>query len=95
MDLAQNDPEKFERLRERYTREFIRSVPSHLRPRIKGLQFEIDNRRRLAKTPLAACICISEMMKKAFFELNRELNQPAVNTNKPHHDNNIIPFQPH
>ena len=94
MALAKTDPEKFERLRHRYTRELIRKVPPHLQPRLRGLQFEIDNRRRLAKNPLAACICISKMMHAAFQQLNDELNHtPGGRAVKQ--EARIVPFRKH
>lgn len=94
MALAKTDPEKFERLRHRYTRELIRKVPAHLQPRLRGLQFEIDNRRRLAKNPLAACICISKMMHAAFQQLNNELNH-APSQRPIQKEPNVIPFRKH
>jgi hypothetical protein len=75
--FAENNPEAFERFRRSFTRDFIHSVPPHLQRRLMGLQFEIDSKRRLAKTPLAACIRISEMMQDSFFNLQYELTKPA------------------
>ncbi len=60
--LAQQDPERFEALRHRLLAEFIEHAPEHFRPRLSGLQFRIDMERRRAKTPLAACIRISQLM---------------------------------
>lgn len=41
---------------------FICSVPEERQPRLRGLQWRIDQIRRTARTPLASCIRISRMM---------------------------------
>ena len=74
MRLAKEDPEKLEELRSNYINEIIEAAPKHQQNRLKGLQFQIDMERRKAKTPLAACIKISEMMHESFMELRDALN---------------------
>lgn len=60
--LAATDPAAFEARRERMINDFIDSAPPEKRQRLRGLQWRIDQTRRRSKTPLAACIRISEMM---------------------------------
>lgn len=68
-DLAEKDPEALERLRQQYIDETISEAPEHMRHRLKGLQFQIDGQRRLAKSPMASCIAISKMMHDSLHQL--------------------------
>lgn len=77
--MAQNDPEGLEALRQRLCEELIASAPPHMQRRLRGLQFQIDAQRRLSRTPLQACIRISEMMHDSFAELRHALNRLAGN----------------
>lgn len=61
-DLAGRDPEQFERDRRAALARAMRRVPPHRRQRLRGLQWRIDQVRRNARTPMAACIRISNMM---------------------------------
>lgn len=60
--LAQEDPEAFEQRRLEAIAEVIDSAPEQSRERLRCLQWRIDQERRLARTPLAACMRISQMM---------------------------------
>jgi hypothetical protein len=60
--LAVTDPDAFEDRRSRLIEDFISSAPPERQPRLRGLQWRIDQIRRRARTPLAACITISRMM---------------------------------
>ena len=42
--------------------EFIDNAPAEQRDRLRKLQWRIDQERRLARTPMNACIRISRMM---------------------------------
>ena len=61
-EMAKNDPDAFERMRLQAIDEFIESVPESSQERLRRFQWRIDQERRLAKTPLAACIRLSSMM---------------------------------
>lgn len=61
-DLASIDPDAFERRRQAVIDEFLSSVPESRQRRLRGLQFRIDMERRRARTPMGACIRISQMM---------------------------------
>lgn len=60
--LAKVDPGAFEDRRTRIIEAYICSVPKERQARLRGLQWRIDQARRSAGTPLAACIRISKMM---------------------------------
>ena len=97
LDIAKNDPEQLEQLRHQLASKTIDGAPDPLRQRLRGLQFQIDSTRLLAKTPLAACIRISEMMHNSMEELRLTLNQPtlAVQTatsHPSHFEAKILPF---
>lgn len=72
MSLALNDPDAFEEERRRHIESFLDSVPQEKRKRLLGLQWQVDQVRKLAKTPMASCIAISNMMKES---LNKLKNQ--------------------
>ena len=70
--LAREDPEEFERRRRAAIDALIASSPNN-RHRLEGTQFRIDMERKLAHTPLKACLRISEMMWDTFLEFRAEL----------------------
>lgn len=61
-ELAQQDPDALERLRQQHVKAAIEAAPEDYRKRLEGLQFQIDGQRRLAKSPMASCLTISKMM---------------------------------
>jgi hypothetical protein len=62
VELAKADPAAFEAWRSAWIEEAIASAPPDCRQRMRGLQFRIDLERRRARTPLKACIRLSQMM---------------------------------
>ena len=60
--MARNDPEAFESMRLAAIEAAIASAPAAKRERLRRLQWRIDQERRRARTPLAACMRISRMM---------------------------------
>ncbi|HEB95007.1 MAG TPA: DUF3135 domain-containing protein [Sedimenticola thiotaurini] len=60
--MAQDDPAGFEKMRLAAIEEVISRAPREHQRRLRGLQWRIDQERRLARTPLGACIRISRMM---------------------------------
>ncbi len=75
--LAKEDPSALEALRQREVEALIASAPSDMQRRLRGLQFQIDAKRRASKTPMAACVAISQMMFDSVYELNDVLNKPS------------------
>lgn len=87
-EIARDNPETFEAMRLAAIEEVIESAPEGSRERLRRLQWRIDQERRLARTPMAACLRISRMMWHAvlgqgglnerFTELQRAVSgQPA------------------
>lgn len=75
--LSNEDPEALEKLRKKLAEDLIRQAPKDTQRRLRGLQFKIDMERRRAKTPMAACMKMSEMMQHSFLELRDALNSMA------------------
>jgi len=61
-EVAEKDPKAFERMRLDAIEACINSAPEGNRDRLRRLQWRIDQERRLARTPLGACVRISRMM---------------------------------
>ncbi|OZG72152.1 hypothetical protein BTA51_17520 [Hahella sp. CCB-MM4] len=76
LEMAQKRPEELEALREQMVENVISSARSEYQNRLRGLQFQIDMTRAKSKTPLAACMRISELMYESFSELHFYLNEP-------------------
>jgi len=60
--LAKTDPEQFEKMREQLIGNLFEQAPEHLKQRLEQQQWQIDQIRRQAANPLAACIQISQKM---------------------------------
>ncbi len=60
--LAQSDPVAFEAQRARVIEDLILGMPEHKQQRMRCLQWKIDQVRAQCKTPMAACVKLSEMM---------------------------------
>lgn len=69
-ELAKSDPDRFEAKRSRVINEAIRRVPADRQRMLRGLQWRVDRVRELKRTPLAACMAISEMMWDTFSDLH-------------------------
>ena len=77
VDMARNDPDRLEVLRQQLTAQVIDNASSgHQRKRLEGLQFRIDVERERARSPLAATIKLSEMMCHSLAELHRSMVTP-------------------
>lgn len=100
--LAKTDLDTFEARREEYIESFLTSLPAEKQTRLRGLQWQIDQTRQLARTPMASCIAISNMMWDSLHQLGlqqRELvkltsGQPArfLNIKPASAQATIIPF---
>ncbi|BFM16619.1 hypothetical protein R50073_28020 [Maricurvus nonylphenolicus] len=75
MTMALTNPEGFERLRQQEVDALIASAPEEIQQRLRGLQFQIDAQRQIHKTPMGACIKISNMMHESFAQLRELLSQ--------------------
>ena len=70
MRLAKNNPDEFEAKRLKQIEIFFNNVPKEKQQRLKGLQWQIDQTRKLSRNPLASCIAISNMMWDSMNRLN-------------------------
>ena len=59
---ATSDPERFEALRLAAIEAVIAQAPPERRPRLRRLQWRIEQERRLARSPMGACVRLSQMM---------------------------------
>ncbi|HEY7772316.1 MAG TPA: DUF3135 domain-containing protein [Marinagarivorans sp.] len=78
--LAQEDPDALEALRQREIDALINAAPASMQRRLRGLQFQIDAKRSISKTPMASCMAISQMMFDSVYELNDALNGDGSKT---------------
>ena len=77
--MAKDDPERLELLRRSMMAALIDSAPNEqIKKRLRGLRFKIDLERERAKTPMAACITLSDMMHESLAELHRALVDPEA-----------------
>lgn len=74
VEMAKNDPERLEKMRQQWIEELINSAPKHYQRRLRGLQFKIDMERRRSKSDLVACIRLSSMLHESFTELCHEID---------------------
>lgn len=79
MVLAKNSPDEFEKKRREHIELFFENIPEEKQDRLKGLQWQIDQTRKLSRTPMASCIAISNMMWDSVQHLN-ECQYELVNT---------------
>lgn len=95
VDIAKEDPEQLERLRDALTQQLIDNAPTHMHHRLNGLQFKIDLERERAGSALSACITISEMMHESLHRLKEILTNPEEYLrNQTSHSAEVIPFEP-
>ncbi len=98
MNLAKNNPEEFEALRQTLINNFIESLPEENQHRMKCLQWRIDRTREQSKTPLAACMALTEMMWDSFEQLNALFlemkgSDSRVKVSVPLQTADILPFK--
>ncbi len=95
VEMARNDPQGLERLRNQLTNKVIDAQEDALKKqRLKGLAFQIDMERKRAGTPMAATIKLSEMMCWKLAELNRCFLQPEdIATPTKDASADIVPFR--
>ena len=83
MDMARNDPDGLEELRRRLCAQIIEQASPARRPRLRGLQFQVDMERRRSSTPLGALIRISAMMHASLRQLSVAFNAPTPHPERP------------
>ena len=71
--LACDDPQAFEALRNTLINDCIDSAPEKLQHHLHQIQFRVEGIRRLSRSPLGALVKIQAMMWDSFLKMNREL----------------------
>ena len=74
--LATDNPEAFERYREKLYQQAIDKAPTELQRRLKGMQFKINMAREYSKNSLSSCMKLSNMMQESLAELSRAIANP-------------------
>lgn len=88
--MARQDPEGLEQLRQRLCEQIIsRHADEHRQQRLRGLVWRIEQERRRARTPLAACVRMHGLMLDAMQQLNDAFNNPPAT---PAGEATILPF---
>lgn len=75
LKMAKEDPEQLDQLQKEMCEELIRNAPADYQRKLRGTQFKIDMERRRARSPIASCKKISEMMQDSFSELRDALGE--------------------
>lgn len=94
-DLAERDPEGFEALRAKLIDDCIRRSSTRNHRRLRGLQFVIEARRRIARSPMAALLDLQAMMYDSLLGLQHALlfQQPTC-TPVATECARVLPFRP-
>lgn len=92
--LAEHDPDRLELLRNALTEMLIARSPAESRHRLRGLQFQINARVKLASNPIAACLAVSSMMHDTLSQLQRTLVDGPDELIAQQESARIIPFRP-
>jgi hypothetical protein len=71
--LHKSSPDELEALRLSLIEEVILSAPEEKQARLRGLQFQIDAQRSMAKNPIDATVRISRMLQDSFVKLRAAL----------------------
>ncbi len=97
IDLAENDPEAFENEREAALEAFFTTVKDEDEPRLRSMQWRIDQERQHTHNPMEMCIKMNEMMWNAFSGekgLVEVLNEPSrFYHDKAKHPDNLLQFR--
>jgi len=106
MELARNNPEKLEEIRQQMSAEILADATPSVRAKLEGLNFRIDMERQRCKNPLQSCMRITALMHDSFDRMREELDilvapqppQLRVVNQSPINDSglqegNVVPFK--
>ena len=85
--LASSDEEAFESMRQKAIDDLIEGAPAEYQRRLRGLQWRVDQERRLAKSPVDSCMRISRLMwenvtgPRGLMESFRQINEALCQLN--------------
>ncbi len=68
-ELAEKNPEAFEKLREAAIEATISEAPEEMQPRLRGLQFQMNADRDIADNPMDSMIKSNKRMMESFNKL--------------------------
>lgn len=99
-DLANSDPERFEESRSAAIEAAINRAPKRTQVRLRRLQWQLDQVRKVSDNPLAACVKMNEMMWERFagegglIETLQQLKEGDADTARsPRKSAQVIPFR--
>ncbi len=95
-ELARSNPAAFEKLRSQFLSNALNRITDSKRHKFECLQWRIDKIRQTTKTPLSACIKISQLMWSSFEELQQQYQNDDILekiTVRRHKSATILPFQ--
>jgi len=93
--LAKSDPKAFELCRSQFLKNALQHIDKNKRHKFECLQWRIDQIRLTTKTPLSACVKISQLMWTSFEELHRQYHddyQDLVSLT-PQKTATVLPFK--
>lgn len=90
LSLHKEDPQELDKVRADLTNAIFENASESSRRRLEGLQFRINMELRRARTPLAGCVKLSNMMHDSLMELHHTLNNPDIPA--PTKAGKILPF---
>ncbi len=79
--LAQDDPEKFEQLRQQLIEETINQANSGMQPRLKAQQSHIDLIISRGKNPLHTTMLLRDELQRQLARFAQTLQQPSAKEN--------------
>jgi hypothetical protein len=96
-ELAKINPDAFEKLRSQYLTNVLNKIAEPRRHKFECLQWKIDQIRHTTKSPLSACIKISNLMWSSFDKLAEQYDHTesdcVLRAETPHKTATIMPFQ--
>ncbi len=92
LELAKADPESFEELRRQIIDEAIARFAEPRQSHLRCVQWRIDRMRERSRSPMAACIAISNMMWDSFRHLNSTYQHLYEQTSGSHSLTGLAPL---
>ena len=91
MELARTDPEAFEQYRQDVIDALIARAPERSRQQLRRLQWRIDQERKRAPNPTAACVKLYRMMWDSFAGECGLIDTMRNAHNSPHRTESLRP----
>jgi hypothetical protein len=98
VELARKDPDAFEQYRLDAIEALIDSVPEGKRQNLRRLQWRIEQVRKLAPNPIAACVKLQQMMwdslagDNGLIDALANLRNPGRSQNRPMSSAEVLKF---